>query len=132
MAFGTASAGILAIIMIFQIIKMIVEIFINGFLLHKVYAWSVHLLVAIWSSLAHMLVYLNKNPREKEPQVDVEQPIEPERELLTPPQPQSTDSVASSSKGKIESNELNPISGFFTLKSVNIIVSFSSYTPSDC
>ena len=48
MAFGTASAGILAIIMIFQIIKMIIEIFINGFLLHKVYGWSVHLLAAIW------------------------------------------------------------------------------------
>ena len=114
MAFGTASAGIIAILMIFQIIKMIIEILINGFLLHKVYGWSIHLLAAIWSSLAHMLVYLNKDPRENEPQVDIEQPIEPERELLTPPQP--TNSVPTTSKDKIETTDLNPTSGFFTLK----------------
>ena len=66
---------------------MFIEVLINGFLLHKVYGWSIHLPAALWSTLAHMLVYLKK-PEENPPYRDVEQPLQPRDqpvELIPPP-----------------------------------------------
>ena len=37
MTFGSASAGFTAILLIFQAIKMVIEVIINGFLLHRIY-----------------------------------------------------------------------------------------------
>ena len=47
MMFGTASAGIIAILIILQLIKMVVDIIINGFLLDRVYEWSTHMVGAV-------------------------------------------------------------------------------------
>ena len=54
--FGTTSAGIFAIFVIMQIIKIIIEIVINGFLLHRIYGWSIHIIGAIWSSITQCLI----------------------------------------------------------------------------
>ena len=53
--FGKASAGIIAIFLIIQIIKIVIEIIINGFLLHRIYGWSEHMMGAIWGSINPML-----------------------------------------------------------------------------
>ena len=47
MMFGTASAGIIANIIILQVIKIVIDIIINGFLLHRVYGWSIHMVGAV-------------------------------------------------------------------------------------
>ena len=39
MTFGTASAGVIAILLILQAIEMIIEVIINGFLIHRIYGW---------------------------------------------------------------------------------------------
>ena len=51
MLFGTAGAGIIAILVILQVIKMVIDIIINAFLLHPVYEWSIHMVGAVWDSL---------------------------------------------------------------------------------
>ena len=58
MTFGTASAGIIAILIILQVIKMAIDIIINGFMLHRVYGWSIHMVGAVWDSLTQCLIQL--------------------------------------------------------------------------
>lgn len=58
--FGSASAGVLAIILIFRLIKLTVDTVIHGYAIHSVYGWSVHLFGAIWSSITHLLVHLGQ------------------------------------------------------------------------
>ncbi|KAL7291539.1 hypothetical protein TKK_0014795 [Trichogramma kaykai] len=84
-AFGNISAGIIAILVIIHVVKGIVSIILNGVALHRVYGWSIHLFGALWDSLAHFLLAVNRDdPREAVPQ-DVEmQPLRPAREP-TPP-----------------------------------------------
>lgn len=60
LTFGTVSAGIIAILMIIHTIKLLVDIAIRGYALHSIYGWSIHLLGAIWSSVAHLLLYLGQ------------------------------------------------------------------------
>jgi hypothetical protein len=71
MNFGSASAGILEIILIIRIIKLFVDTIIHGYTLHTVYGWSIHLLGTIWLSITHLLLHLAKSPK-KEEQKDVE------------------------------------------------------------
>jgi hypothetical protein len=67
MNFGSASAGILGIILIIRIIKLFVDTIIHGYALHTVYGWSIHLLGAIWSSITHLLLHLARSPKKEEP-----------------------------------------------------------------
>ena len=80
MTFGTASAGILAIIIILRVFKIVVDIIVRGYTLHQALGWGLHLLGAVWSSVAHCILYsahgLSETTPEPKPRrrVDVEQP----------------------------------------------------------
>ena len=63
MTFGTASAGIIAILVILQVIKMVIDIIINGFLLHRVYGWSIHMAGAVWDSLTQCIIQLRRTTK---------------------------------------------------------------------
>ncbi|KAL7289543.1 hypothetical protein TKK_0016517 [Trichogramma kaykai] len=83
--FGNISAGIIAILVIIHVIKGVVSIILNGVALHRVYGWSIHLLGALWDSLAHFLLAVNRNDQGEAVPQDVEmQPLRPAREP-TPP-----------------------------------------------
>ena len=56
--FGTVSAGCIAIFTIIHLVKTIVDIIIQGYALHSVYGWSIHILGALWSSVSHLLLHL--------------------------------------------------------------------------
>jgi len=58
--FGSASAGILAIFMIFRFVKLIIDTLIHGYALHSIYGWSAHLLGAIWSSVTNLLLHMGR------------------------------------------------------------------------
>jgi len=64
--FGSASAGILAIILIIRLAKLVVDTIIHGYALHSVYGWSMHLLGAVWNSVTHLLRHLGGR-REGQP-----------------------------------------------------------------
>lgn len=55
--FGSASAGILAILMILKFMKLIIDTIIHGYALYSIYGWSLHLLGALWNSVANLLLY---------------------------------------------------------------------------
>ena len=74
--FGNASAGFIAIIMILQFIKTIINIVVHGYTLHTVYGWSVRLLGALFGSITHLLVHLNKRPAP-EPPTELKEVITP-------------------------------------------------------
>lgn len=59
-SFGSASAGVLAIFVIVRSIKLIIDTIIHGYALHSIYGWSLHLLGAIWSSVANLLIHLGR------------------------------------------------------------------------
>lgn len=65
--FGSASAGVLAIFILIRLIKLIVDTIIRGYALHSAYGWSLHLLGAIWSSVAHLLLHLAGPSRRTSP-----------------------------------------------------------------
>lgn len=44
MTFGSASADVLAIILIFRLAKLVIDTIIYGYALHLVYGWNLHLL----------------------------------------------------------------------------------------
>ena len=63
MTFGIVSAGIIAIIMILQFLKLIVNILIRGNTLHSVFGWSFYIVGAIFSSVSQfLLVRLQREP----------------------------------------------------------------------
>ena len=62
LTFGTISAGIIAILMIIHTIKITVDIILQGYAIHSVYGWSVHLLGALWTSATHSLIYAARRP----------------------------------------------------------------------
>lgn len=62
MNFGSASAGILGIILIFRLAKLIIDTVIHEYALHSVYGWSLHLLGAIWTSITNLLLHLGRPP----------------------------------------------------------------------
>ncbi|XP_072767883.1 uncharacterized protein [Anoplolepis gracilipes] len=61
--FGNISAGLIGIYLIIQIIKLIVDTIVNGYALHTVYGWSIHLLGAIWDSVTYLLLHLGTQRR---------------------------------------------------------------------
>jgi len=70
--FGSASAGIMAIFIIIRVIKLIVDTIIHGYALHTVYGWSIHLLGALWSSVANLLLHLGRPQRREQQQTEQE------------------------------------------------------------
>lgn len=54
--FGSASAGVLAVFVIFHIGKIVIDSLIRGYAIHSVYGCSIHILGAIWSSITHLLI----------------------------------------------------------------------------
>lgn len=56
--FRSASAGVLAIILVIRLAKTIIDSIIRGYALHSVYGWSLHLVGAVWSSITHLLLQL--------------------------------------------------------------------------
>ncbi|KAG7196405.1 hypothetical protein KM043_000046, partial [Ampulex compressa] len=99
-SFGSASAGVLAIFLITRLLKGVVDVLIRGYALHSIYGWSLHLVGAIWSSIAHLLLHLARTERPNEPPAPV-QPAEPPREERPPP------SAAKDEAASIELEEIN-------------------------
>lgn len=58
--FGSASAGVLAIMLLIRLAKLIVGSIIRGYALHSIYGWSLHLLGALWSSITHLLLQIGR------------------------------------------------------------------------
>ena len=63
--FGVISSGLFMILIIFYVIKEIINIIIRGLTLHKIFGFSTKLLAAILSSLTHFVLILGK-AEEKE------------------------------------------------------------------
>ena len=55
------SSGIIMTFLIFQFIKIMIDLVIRGCALHTLYGWSMKLLGAFFSSVTHLLVVLNKD-----------------------------------------------------------------------
>lgn len=71
--FGSASAGVLAIILLIRLAKLVVDSIIRGYALHSIYGWSIHLLGAIWSSITHLLLHLGtQRGTQQRDQADIE------------------------------------------------------------
>jgi hypothetical protein len=62
-SFGSASAGVIGIILIFRLIKLVVDTVIHGYALHSIYEWSIHLIGAIWASVTSLLLHLGRTPK---------------------------------------------------------------------
>lgn len=74
--FGTASAGLIGIIIIFRGIKLIADTLIHGYTLHRIFGWSIYLLGAFWDSVTNLLLHLGKRPPPDGPnKADSEAPI---------------------------------------------------------
>lgn len=64
--FGSATAGIMGILIIVRLAKLVIDTAIHGYALHSVYGCSLHLLGAIWSSVTHLLLHLARGYPPKE------------------------------------------------------------------
>ena len=58
--YGMISSRIIMTVIIWQLIKMMIDLIIRGCALHALYGWSMKLLGAFFSSVTHLLVVLNK------------------------------------------------------------------------
>jgi len=52
--------------MIIRLIKLVIDTVIHGYALHTVYGCSLHLLGALWSSLANLLLHLAREPSKRD------------------------------------------------------------------
>lgn len=66
LTFGTASAGIIAIIMLVQLFKILVDTIIRGYTLYSLYGWSMRIFGAILGSSTSLLVYLGHSAADRE------------------------------------------------------------------
>lgn len=87
LAFGTISAGVIAIFTICQWIKMTIDILIRGYTLHSLFGWSFRLLGALWGTVTTHLI--TREPRRNNrpgPELIVQdEPYVPEANKPTPP-----------------------------------------------
>ena len=58
--FGMIISGIIMTLVICQLIKIMIDLIIRGCALHLLYGWSMEVLRAIFSSVTHLFVVLNK------------------------------------------------------------------------
>ncbi|OAD46956.1 hypothetical protein WN48_06373 [Eufriesea mexicana] len=61
---GTITSGFLGIFLIIRIIKLIINIILEGITLHQGYGWSVHLMAAVWTTLTN---YIIRDRQEQKP-----------------------------------------------------------------
>ena len=61
LVFGSASAGCLAIYIIFGAMKYLASTIIHGYVLYTVYGWSLRLMGAFWSACANFLLHLGRD-----------------------------------------------------------------------
>lgn len=115
MTFGTASAGIIAIFVIFQLVKLIIGMLINGYMLHQAYGWSILLLGALWSSLARLLIYKKKPVEPRELITMRYEKDDPESAVVLDPLHAHDDAKPSTSAEEGQTDQPKS-SGFFNLK----------------
>ena len=89
LTFGTASAGILGVWIVFKAIKLLIDTIIHGYTLHSIYGWSLHLLGAVCSSITHLLLYLGKRAESKRPPSPTMEADNPEV-IIHQPTPQAS------------------------------------------
>ena len=58
--YGTISSGIIMTLIIIQLTEMMVDLIIRGYTLQKLYGCSRHLFESIFTSVAHLLIVLNR------------------------------------------------------------------------
>ena len=101
--FGTVSAGIIALIMILQFFKLVVDILIRGYTLHSVFGWSFYIVGAIFSSVSQFL--LVRLQREPPPTSNSSESVGPE---LYPQLPNSNTTSTIQQKNYSEENPTAP------------------------
>lgn len=65
MIFGQFSSGVMAIIYCAQVIVMITEFFIRGYILHRIFGFSVKILGAVLNSLTHLFISLEMDKKKQ-------------------------------------------------------------------
>ena len=60
LTFGSASASLIGIVIIFRLIKYTVDVIIHGFALYTIYDFSVHILGCLWNSVTELLLHLGR------------------------------------------------------------------------
>jgi hypothetical protein len=65
LAFGTASAGLIGIIILGRLVKLLIDTIIHGYALYSLYGFSIHMLGAIWNSVTQLLIYLGQKDKER-------------------------------------------------------------------
>lgn len=68
--FGTVSAGVIAILMICQFIKLIIDTIIRCYTLHTVFGWSFRLLGAVFASITQLFMHLSRTPSPSAPDLE--------------------------------------------------------------
>lgn len=63
--FGSISAAFIAIIIIYRIIKTIIDTIIHGYQLHEAYGCGPQLVGALWTSLTHLLLHRASTTQQK-------------------------------------------------------------------
>ena len=81
-SFGTTSAGLYGLIILFGGIKFIADTIIHGYALHRLFGRSLHLLGVFWDSVTKLLLHLGTNWPSGPP-------TESHQELLTASAPQN-------------------------------------------
>ena len=92
----TFGAGIIAIMMIIQFVKLLIDTAIRGYTLHSIYGWSVHILGAIFASITALLRHLGTKDHAQtttmQSEVEMQQmptsPLIPEEVKIHPSVPQ--------------------------------------------
>lgn len=63
--FGNISAGMLGIYLCIRTFKLMLDTLVHGYILHRIYGWSLYLVGAIWDSVTQLLLHLGKPPMKK-------------------------------------------------------------------
>ncbi|KAL7304775.1 hypothetical protein TKK_0003003 [Trichogramma kaykai] len=71
-SFGTLSAGILGVFMLFRAIKLIVDTTIHSYALYTIYGWSIHLLGALWDSVTYLLLHIGQRRQHEDHQNNID------------------------------------------------------------
>ena len=90
MTFGTASAGIIMILLIIQFAKVLIDTAIRGYTLHSIYGWSVHLIGAVFASITALLIHMgNSDTQPPQNEVEMQTPYAPVPVLIETKSPES-------------------------------------------
>ncbi|XP_067204509.1 uncharacterized protein [Linepithema humile] len=107
--FGSISAGVLGIILIFRLIMLVFDTIIHGYALHTVYGWSLHLLGAVWSSVTHLLLHLARSPngeQSKEKADPESKELQPQRDPMEASAPEKEENASNDNDTTINYSKL--------------------------